>query len=65
MAQRRQYMRTRLLTVGTAGVAAALGIGTAVIPFDLDHPAYQAIVASQFSVVTPGNETKWQAVEPT
>jgi Glycosyl hydrolase family 10 len=31
-------MRTRLLTVGTAGVAAALGIGTAVIPFDLDHP---------------------------
>jgi endo-1,4-beta-xylanase len=85
----------RLLAVGAAGVAAALGIttaasaitgsgiaaapdslralaaktglriGTAVIPFDLDHPAYQAIVASQFSVVTPGNEMKWQVVEPT
>src|SRR2546429_15864 len=96
MAQRRQYMRIRrLLAVGAAGVAAAVGIttaatavsgsgiaaaadslralaaktglriGTAVIPFDLDHPAYQAIVASQFSVVTPGNEMKWQVVEPT
>jgi endo-1,4-beta-xylanase len=85
----------RLIAVGAAGVAAALGIttaasavtgsgiaaapdslralaaktglriGTAVIPFDLDHPAYQAIAASQFSVVTPGNEMKWQVVEPT
>src|SRR6185437_1753033 len=91
VAQRRQYMRIRrrLLAVGAAGVAAALGIttaasavtgsgvaaapdslralaaktglriGTAVIPFDLDHLAYQAIAASQFSVVTPGNEMKW------
>jgi endo-1,4-beta-xylanase len=42
-----------------------LRIGTAVIPYDLDHPAYQAIVAGQFSVVTPGNEMKWQVVEPT
>jgi endo-1,4-beta-xylanase len=42
-----------------------LRIGTAVIPFDLDHADYQAIVASQFSVVTPGNEMKWQVVEPT
>ena len=42
-----------------------LRIGTAVIPFDLDHPDYQAIVAGQFSVVTPGNEMKWQVVEPT
>jgi endo-1,4-beta-xylanase len=41
-----------------------LRIGTAVIPFDLDHPAYQAVVANQFSVVTPGNEMKWQVVEP-
>src|SRR5690348_10739455 len=43
-------------------LAAKIGlrIGTAVIPFDLDHPAYQAIVAGQFSVVTPGNEMKWQ-----
>src|SRR3954471_18230330 len=41
-----------------------LRIGTAVIPFDLDHPNYQAIAAGQFSVVTPGNEMKWQVVEP-
>jgi endo-1,4-beta-xylanase len=48
-------------------LAAEIGlrIGTAVIPFDLDHPDYQAIVAGQFSVVTPGNEMKWQVVEPT
>ncbi len=42
-----------------------LRIGTAVIPFDLDHPDYAAIAAGQFSVVTPGNEMKWQVVEPT
>ena len=42
-----------------------LRIGTAVIPYDLDHPGYRAIVAGQFSVVTPGNEMKWQVVEPT
>ena len=41
-----------------------LRVGTAVIPFDLDTPAYNAIVGSQFSVVTPGNEMKWQIVEP-
>lgn len=47
-------------------LAAKIGLrmGTAVIPFDLDHPDYQAIVAGQFSVVTPGNEMKWQVVEP-
>src|SRR5216684_587230 len=42
-----------------------LRIGTAVIPYDLDHPGYAAIAAEQFSVVTPGNEMKWQVVEPT
>jgi endo-1,4-beta-xylanase len=42
-----------------------LRIGTAVIPFDLDTPAYTAVLASQFSVVTPGNEMKWGVVEPT
>src|SRR5450759_2286253 len=41
-----------------------LHIGTAVIPFDLDTPAYTAVLASQFSVVTPGNEMKWGVVEP-
>ena len=47
-------------------LAAEIGlrVGTAVIPFDLDTPAYAAVLASQFSVVTPGNEMKWQVVEP-
>jgi endo-1,4-beta-xylanase len=42
-----------------------LRIGTAVIPFDLDTPAYAKVLAEQFSVVTPGNEMKWGVVEPT
>src|SRR3954453_14357813 len=48
-------------------LAAPIGlrIGTAVIPFDLDHPDYAAIAGDQFSTVTPGNEMKWQVVEPT
>jgi endo-1,4-beta-xylanase len=41
-----------------------LRFGTAVIPFDLDTPEYAAVLAEQFSVVTPGNEMKWQVVEP-
>jgi endo-1,4-beta-xylanase len=48
-------------------LAARIGlrIGTAVIPYDLDHPDYAAVAGGQFSVVTPGNEMKWQVVEPT
>jgi endo-1,4-beta-xylanase len=48
-------------------LAAQIGlrVGTAVIPFDLDTPAYADVLANQFSVVTPGNEMKWQVVEPT
>jgi endo-1,4-beta-xylanase len=42
-----------------------LRIGTAVTPFELDTPAYRQITADQFSSVTPGNEMKWQVVEPT
>jgi endo-1,4-beta-xylanase len=67
--------RTRAATgrpdIGSPGSlreeAAPIGlhIGTAVIPFDLDTPAYAAILAEQFSVVTPGNEMKWGVVEPT
>jgi endo-1,4-beta-xylanase len=47
-------------------LAAKIGlrVGTAVIPFDLNTPAYTAILASQFSAVTPGNELKWEVVEP-
>jgi endo-1,4-beta-xylanase len=48
-------------------LAARIGlrVGTAVIPYDLDHPDYARVAAGQFSVVTPGNEMKWQVVEPT
>jgi endo-1,4-beta-xylanase len=67
------------VTVATAGsrsqappnslrsLAADIGlrIGTAIIPYDLDHPDYAQIAADQFSAVTPGNEMKWQVVEPT
>ena len=42
-----------------------LAVGTAIIPFDLDHPDYAKIAGEQFSTVTPGNEMKWQVVEPT
>jgi endo-1,4-beta-xylanase len=42
-----------------------LHVGTAVVPYDLDNPDYAKIAATQFSVVTPGNEMKWQVVEPT
>lgn len=49
------------------GLAEQIGlrIGTAVIPFDLNTPAYNAVLAEQFSVVTPGNAMKWGSVEPT
>jgi endo-1,4-beta-xylanase len=42
-----------------------LRIGTATSPQALAIPARAAIVAGQFSLVTPGNEMKWQVVEPT
>ena len=41
-----------------------LRFGTALIPQDIETPSYAAIARSQFSVVTPGNEMKWQIVEP-
>jgi endo-1,4-beta-xylanase len=42
-----------------------LRVGSAIIPFDLDNAPYAQIAGDQFSVVTPGNEMKWQIVEPT
>jgi endo-1,4-beta-xylanase len=42
-----------------------LRVGTAIIPFDLDNAPYRQVAADQFSTVTPGNEMKWQVVEPT
>jgi endo-1,4-beta-xylanase len=48
-------------------LAAPIGlrIGTAVTPFELDNAPYRQITGDQFSTVTPGNEMKWQVVEPT
>jgi endo-1,4-beta-xylanase len=47
------------------GAQFGLRVGTAIIPFDLNNPAYTQIAGQQFSTVTPGNEMKWQVVEPT
>jgi endo-1,4-beta-xylanase len=49
------------------GLAAEVGlrVGTAIIPFDLNNAPYAQIAGDQFSAVTPGNEMKWQVVEPT
>jgi len=48
-------------------LAAKIGLrlGTAVTPFELDNAPYRQITGDQFSTVTPGNEMKWQVVEPT
>jgi endo-1,4-beta-xylanase len=69
---------TAFATAGGGGPAAAppdslralaaqvgLRVGSAIIPFDLDNAAYNQIAATQLSAVTPGNEMKWQVVEPT
>ena len=42
-----------------------LAVGTAVIPSELDGAQTAAIIADQFSSVTPGNDMKWEVVEPT
>jgi endo-1,4-beta-xylanase len=48
-------------------LAAKIGlrIGSAIIPQDIDTPTWNAIASTQFDVYTPGNEMKWQVVEPT
>jgi endo-1,4-beta-xylanase len=47
-------------------LAAKIGlrIGTAIIPQDINTPTWNAIASTQFDVYTPGNEMKWQVVEP-
>jgi endo-1,4-beta-xylanase len=52
-------------TLRELGARVNLRIGTAAIPSDLSDPALSQITAEQFSVLTPGNEMKWQVVEPT
>jgi endo-1,4-beta-xylanase len=46
------------------GARIGMHIGSALIDQDLDTPAWAAIAATQFSVYTPGNDMKWQVVEP-
>jgi len=47
-------------------LAAAIGlrIGSAIIPQDINTPSFNAIASTQLDVYTPGNEMKWQVVEP-
>jgi endo-1,4-beta-xylanase len=52
-------------TLRELGAQVHLRIGTAAIPDDLSDPSLSQITADQFSVLTPGNEMKWQVVEPT
>jgi endo-1,4-beta-xylanase len=51
-------------TLRALGARVQLHIGTATGPNDLTDPALSQITAEQFSVLTPGNEMKWQVVEP-
>jgi endo-1,4-beta-xylanase len=46
------------------GARIGLRIGSAIMPYDLDHPDYARLAGDQFSTVTPENEMKWQVVEP-
>jgi endo-1,4-beta-xylanase len=55
---------TSASTLRALGAQIHLRIGTAAIPPDLSDPALSQITADQFSVLTPGNEMKWQVVEP-
>jgi endo-1,4-beta-xylanase len=52
-------------TLRALGAQVQLRIGTAAIPNDLSDPTLSQITSEQFSVLTPGNEMKWQVVEPT
>jgi endo-1,4-beta-xylanase len=62
---RAQRFRPPAKSLRALAAKTGLHLGTAVTPFELDHPAYRRITAEQFSAVTPGNEMKWQVVEPT
>ena len=47
------------------GARVGLRVGTAVNPTELASAKYSALIADQFSTVTPENEMKWETVEPT
>jgi endo-1,4-beta-xylanase len=52
-------------TLRALAAQVGLRMGSAIIPFDLDNAPYAQLAGTQFSAVTPGNEMKWQVVEPT
>ena len=56
---------TSASTLRALGAQVQLRIGTATLPDDLTDPNLSPITADQFSVLTPGNDMKWQVVEPT
>jgi len=56
---------TSASTLRALGAQVELRVCTAAIPSDLSDPALSQITSEQFSVLTPGNEMKWQVVEPT
>ena len=51
-------------TLATAADAAGVLVGTAVAPERLDDPAYAALVADEFTSLTPENAMKWPVVHP-
>jgi endo-1,4-beta-xylanase len=51
-------------TLRALGARVQLHIGTATLPSDLSDSTLSQIVSDQFSVLTPGNDMKWQVVEP-
>jgi len=55
---------TSASTLRALGAQVRLRIGTAAVPSDFSDPTLSQITAEQFSVLTPGNEMKWQVVEP-
>jgi endo-1,4-beta-xylanase len=55
---------TNTSTLRALGAQVELRIGTAAVPNDLSDPTLSQITSTQFSVLTPGNEMKWQVVEP-